>query len=72
MSERFITATEIALFVCHLRDEEREANTIEKYLRNIEAFAAWLGDRYFELAWFGHTATCNLFRYGVHYPQQAE
>ena len=43
--EHYLTATEISAFVRRLRDEEREANTIEKYLRNIRAFAAWLGDR---------------------------
>ena len=42
MSVRFITATEIAAFARHLRKEERESGTIEKYLRTIRAFSTWL------------------------------
>ena len=45
MSKHYITATEISAFARHLRDEEREEGTIEKYLRSLRAFAAWLGDR---------------------------
>ena len=45
MEEKYLIAARIMAFSRHLREEEREANTIEKYLRNIEAFAAWLGDR---------------------------
>lgn len=45
MNEHHIAAIEIMAFTRHLRDEERESSTIEKYLRNIRAFAAWLGGR---------------------------
>lgn len=43
--EYYLTATKISTFVQCLRDEERETSTIEKYLRNVRVFAAWLGDR---------------------------
>ena len=39
-----LTADQITAFGNYLRTEERERSTIEKYLRNIRAFAAWLGD----------------------------
>lgn len=38
-----LTTDQIAAFEDYLRTEEREQSTIEKYLRNIRAFAAWLG-----------------------------
>ena len=38
------TAAQIVAFGKHLRTEEREQSTVEKYLRNVRAFAAWLGD----------------------------
>lgn len=41
MSQRMITEQIIALFFKHLRREEKSANTIEKYLRDIRAFAAY-------------------------------
>ena len=41
---RKITIDQIAAFEDYLRSEEREQSTIEKYLRNIRVFTAWLGD----------------------------
>lgn len=45
MKERELTSNQIDAFVQHLRDEEREAGTIEKYLRDIRRFAAWAEHR---------------------------
>lgn len=45
MNEHYLIAAEIMAFTQNLRSEEREAGTIEKYLRNIRSFTAWLGDR---------------------------
>ena len=39
-----LSADQIRAFGDYLRTEEREPSTIEKYLRNVWAFAAWLGD----------------------------
>ena len=39
-----LTTNQITAFGNYLRTEEREQSTIEKYLRNIRTFAAWLGD----------------------------
>lgn len=39
-----LTTNQITAFGDYLRTEEREQSTVEKYLRNIRAFAAWLGD----------------------------
>jgi len=43
--ERKLKLEEIAAFEVHLRGEEREAATIEKYLREVRAFAAWAKGR---------------------------
>ncbi len=40
-----ITTAEIERYATHLKEEERAPATLEKYLRDIRAFAAWLGDR---------------------------
>ena len=40
-----ITEKELALFPGYLRREEREASTIEAYLRAARKFAAWLDGR---------------------------
>ena len=45
MEERMLTAGLIDAFAQYLREEEREAGTVEKYLRDIRAFAAWAGSR---------------------------
>ena len=38
----FITAEIIGEYAKHLREEERADNTIEKYIRDIRAFAGYL------------------------------
>ncbi|MCI8653439.1 MAG: tyrosine-type recombinase/integrase [Angelakisella sp.] len=43
--ERRISSSHLAAFCQWLREEEREPATIEKYLREVRAFAAWLGDQ---------------------------
>lgn len=43
--DRYIGEKELAAFEKHLRREEREAGTIEKYLRDVRALAAWLDGR---------------------------
>ena len=43
--DRYIGEKELAAFERHLRREEREAGTIEKYLRDVRALAAWLDGR---------------------------
>ena len=45
MKERELVSNQITAFVQHLRDEEREPGTIEKYLRDIRTFAAWAEHR---------------------------
>lgn len=45
MNERTIFPERIAAYAQHLRTEECTPGTIEKYLRDIRAFAAWLDDR---------------------------
>ena len=42
MSNRIITAEQMAYFRNYLREEERSAATQEKYLRDVRCFAAWL------------------------------
>ena len=43
MEERTLTAERIAAYGRYLRAEERAPATVEKYLRDVERFAAWLG-----------------------------
>ena len=43
--DRNITQEQLTAFEHHLRLEEREPATIEKYLRDVRAFAAWRGVR---------------------------
>ena len=45
MKRHSITDEEISRFCQHLRGEEREPGTIEKYHRDVRAFAAWLQGR---------------------------
>ena len=40
-----IQSAQIAAFKEHLRAEERVPGTIDKYLRDMRGFAAWLGER---------------------------
>ena len=42
---RHITGKQLTGFERHLRLEEREPGTIEKYLRDIRAFAVWLAEK---------------------------
>ena len=42
---RHITGKQLTGFERHLRLEERESGTIEKYLRDIRAFAVWLEEK---------------------------
>ncbi len=41
--ERKLEAADITAFRQHLLEEEREPATIEKYLRDVRGFAAWIG-----------------------------
>ena len=43
--ERRIRAAQLTAFRCRLWEEERGSATIEKYLREVRAFSAWLGDQ---------------------------
>ena len=43
--ERKLKAAYIAAFRQHLVEEEREPATIEKYLRDVSGFAAWIGEK---------------------------
>ena len=45
MNEYIITTAHIAAYADHLHSEERAPSTIEKYLRDIRAFARWLDGR---------------------------
>lgn len=45
MENRILTNNQFDLFQQHLKQEEREQSTIEKYLRDLRLFAAWLSDR---------------------------
>ena len=42
---RHIDLDQMGAFVCQLREEERSAGTVEKYQRDVGAFAAWLAER---------------------------
>ena len=43
MKGRILTSEAIECFIKHLREEEKSENTIAKYLRDVRAFAAYLG-----------------------------
>lgn len=43
MKGRILTSKAVQSFKKYLREEEKSANTIEKYLRDVQAFAAYLG-----------------------------
>ena len=45
MDEKKVTESQISAFAQHLREEEREPGTIEKYLRDIRSFAVWADGR---------------------------
>lgn len=46
MKDHFLTAADMTKFERFLREEEREAATIEKYLREVQAFTpGWKENR---------------------------
>lgn len=45
MEEHILTAEQITAYGCWLRQEERASGTMEKYLRDIRSFFAWLDGR---------------------------
>ena len=45
MNHHILTMDQFNLFRQHLKQEDREQSTIEKYLRDLRLFAAWLADR---------------------------
>ena len=55
---KHIIGKQLTAFEGYLRAEEREPGTIEKYLRDVRAFAAWLDGRALDketaIAWKGH------------------
>ena len=44
MKGRILTDKQIAAFAVHLKSEEKSENTIGKYIRDVRAFAAYVGD----------------------------
>lgn len=42
MNDYMITADLISAYGCYLKQEERTPATLEKYLRDVRAFARWL------------------------------
>lgn len=45
MNERILTAEQFDAYSCWLRQSERSPSTIEKYLRDVRAFAHWLNGK---------------------------
>ena len=43
MKGRILTEKQIAAFAVYLKSEEKSENTIEKYIRDVKAFAAYIG-----------------------------
>ena len=44
MKGRILTETQIAAFAVYLKSEEKSENTVEKYIRDVRAFATYVGD----------------------------
>jgi len=44
MKGRILTEKQIATFELHLKSEEKSDNTVEKYIRDVRAFANYIGD----------------------------
>ena len=44
MKGRILTETQIAAFAVHLKSEEKSENTVEKYIRDVRAFLAYVGE----------------------------
>ena len=45
MKEHFVTEKDVKAFIQYLREEEKEAATIEKYNREVQVFYVWLQGR---------------------------
>ena len=43
MKGRFLTEKQIAAFAVYLKSEEKSENTVEKYIRDVMAFSAYVG-----------------------------
>ena len=43
--KRTITSEKIEKFKRYLVDEEKSSSTVEKYIRDINAFSAWINDK---------------------------
>lgn len=43
MKGRILTETQIAAFAVYLKSEEKSENTVEKYIRDVRAFSAYVG-----------------------------
>ena len=44
MKGKILTSNQIAAFAVYLKSEEKSENTIEKYIRDVRAFAAYMGN----------------------------
>lgn len=44
MKGRILTEKQISAFVVYLKNEEKSKNTVEKYIRDVKAFAVYAGD----------------------------
>ena len=44
MKRRILTDNQIAAFAVYLKSEEKSENTVEKYIRDVRAFATYVGD----------------------------
>lgn len=44
MKGRILSDNQIAAFAAHLKSEEKCENTVEKYIRDVKTFAAYVGD----------------------------
>lgn len=45
MEQKYLNAEQLSAYKQYLKREERSAGTIEKYLRDVRAFAKWLAER---------------------------
>ena len=43
MTKNIITEENLSAYLEYLKSEEKAAATVDKYLRDVRAFAAWLG-----------------------------
>ena len=44
MKGRILTENQISAFAVYLKGEEKSENTVEKYIRDVRAFAAYVGE----------------------------